>query len=104
MKIDETRIVERVMRMGIEHRAGTPVEDLYDLAVRQIKEDSKKVSISDTFDNIQHWWNEMQKNFGCAYAMMRNETNQLQCIRLSSADGLRIEQWASKTIPYVTKV
>jgi hypothetical protein len=103
MKIDESRIIERMMRMGIEHRLGTPLEELYDLATRQIKEEADRVEISTTFDSIQHWWNEMQKNFGVAYALIRDGNNHLRCVRIQSTDGFKIKKWASETIPYVVK-
>ena len=102
-KIDEGRIAERVMRMGIEHRAGTPLEDLHDLAIRQIKEESKKITVKSTFANLQDWFNEMSKNSGLAYAFIYNSENVLEVFRFNSIEGFKLDFWRSLTMPQMSR-
>ena len=103
-KIDEGRIVERVMRMGIEHRARVPLEDLHDLAIKQLKEDAKKSEVKSTFDSLQDWFNEMRKNHGLAYAFMYNAENVLEVFRFNSIDGFKLDFWRSATMPQLSRV
>ena len=69
--IASDRIIERVMRMGIEHRNGVPLEELYDFASRQIaKEDMNRSRISPKFGNLQEWFTKCMQTASIAYAFV----------------------------------
>ena len=69
--ITNDRIIERVMRMGIEHRNGVPLEELHDLAIRQLtKENMKRMQISSKFGNLQEWFTKCTQTSSIAYAFV----------------------------------
>ena len=103
-KIDEGRVVERVMRMGIEHRCGVPLDDLHDLAIKQLKEESKKATSTSVFENLQDWFKAMCESGGLAYAFMYDAGKVLQVFRITSLDGLKLDYWRSTNFPQVSKV
>lgn len=102
--VDSGRVVERVMRMGIEHRGGIPLDDLHDLAVKQLREESKNVEVKSTFETLHDWFNEMSKNSGIAYAFMYNDENVLEVFRFNSIEGFKLDYWRNETMPQLSRV
>lgn len=56
--MDRSEIIERVMRMGIEHRSGIPLEELDDLAEKQLRSEQKQRAQSNGSLSIDDWWND----------------------------------------------
>lgn len=99
--MDNNRIVERVMRMGIEHRGGMPLDRLYDEAIKQLKsENSRSLPRPSKYKNIQEWWSDQH---ALHYAFIES-ANHLTIERLQNMDGLVFVEWASFTTPRFKRV
>lgn len=105
--IENGRIVERVMRMGIEHRAGVPTEALWDLATKQLTEEDKRVkSVKSNFNSIEEWFNEMKKTFTLAFAFAKSASG-LEVIRFNeipNKEKFAFDGWSSPTMPRFNKL
>ena len=100
--IENGRVVERVMRMGIEHRSGIPTEALWDLATKQLTEEDKRAkSVKSNFNSIEEWFDEMKKTFTLAYAFVKSSSG-LEIIRFSeipSKEKFVFAGWSSPSMP-----
>ena len=100
--IENGRVVERVMRMGIEHRTGIPTEALWDLATKQLTEEDKRIkNIKPNFDSLEEWFAEMKKTFALAYALVKNSGG-LEIVRFSefpNKEKFVFAGWASPAMP-----
>lgn len=63
------QVIERIMRMGIEHRAGIPLEELHSLAEKQLATKRPQPSKS-TFSSLQEWFEHNTATHGRAYALI----------------------------------
>lgn len=64
-KISNESVVERIMRMGVEHKSGVPIDALWDLAVKQLAKSDVKNATS-TPDFIQ-WLKDTKNNYVFMY-------------------------------------
>lgn len=107
MKIDSGRIIERVMRMGIESRSGVPDEQLWDLATKQLKEGAKVVTTKSKFESLQDWFETCKIEFSLAYALVYDKSGTPTVLKFRDfPDALkyRFDGWASSFMPRLTAI
>lgn len=100
--IESGRVVERVMRMGIEHRAGISNEALWDLATKQLTEEDKRTkSVKSEFGSIEEWFSEMKKTFALAYAFVKSASGSevVRFSELPNKEKFAFAGWSSPTMP-----
>lgn len=99
---DDSHVIERVMRMGIEHRNGVPVSDLYNLATRQlIAERKAERSIPAKFSNLEDWWAYMCTVWNVPYAFAV-VNGRLEVVKLTALTQVQeVLRWRSPTLPEV---
>ena len=96
------RITERIMRMGIEHRSGVPLDKLWDLATKQIKEEDKKAEAARKFDGGSFdAWKIAFGAIGLAFAYV---SDKLEIIRVNDFSKVKFIEWRTPTMPLVELV
>ena len=105
--IENGRVVERIMRMGIEHRNGVPLEGLHDLAVKQLtEEEAKRKKISPKFDSLQEWCDECVQTLSLAFAFVERNGS-LEVLKFSEFPNplkYKFVGWSSDTFPRFREV
>jgi hypothetical protein len=92
--ITNERVCERVMRMGIEHRAGVPLDKLWDLARQQLKAaKAAPVKSSITFNE----W--LAQEFRFAFTHIQGV---LTVIKVPDVSKIEFKGWRTPTIPLVS--
>jgi hypothetical protein len=91
--IQNERIIERIMRMGIEHRCGTPLDGLWNLAEKQLSEPRRVKSI---FSDIDSWFAADGPHY--AFATINHR---LQIVHVTDLKGIRLLRWRSPMMPEV---
>jgi hypothetical protein len=95
MNITNEEIVERVMRMGCEHRAGVPVDKLWDLSTKQIKKCRTQITPIIPAFSFNDWKTSIRP-----YAFMTiNGVPQL--VIIDDTIHVSLISWKTPTIPEV---
>ena len=79
------QITERVMRMGVEHRNGVPLDKLHDLAAKQLNE--VKPNVAQQIASFEDW--KAQSN---QFAFM-NVNDKLQIVRVKDPSTVLFVSW-----------
>lgn len=96
--VSNEAIIERIMRMGVEHRAGTPVDKLWDLAEKQLSK--PKQQYKSKYASFADWFKEQTAQFGIAFAFAY-VNSKLEVLRVSSLSNVKFVEWRSNTMPLV---
>ena len=97
-KISNESVVERVMRMGIEHRSGVPIDNLWDLAVKQLAYSNN--CIRNTTPSFEKWISNSENKYAFTYIK-----NVLTFVNISNANNLICIGWRSNnSIPVVSNI
>lgn len=95
--ITNEQVVERVMRMGVEHRSGVPVEKLWDLAREQLKTAKPKIVPLQSYEAwAEHFWAEQEYRLAFMYV-----DNKLQVVRVDDPSTVSFVTWRSARLPEV---
>jgi hypothetical protein len=92
-------IIERVMRMGIEHRSGISYDALFDLARKEIKASKNRIQGEVPFDE----WKSRSKR-QLRYAMIKiNGVLQIVKFLGAAPSDFKFVRWVTPTMPEVTR-
>ncbi len=99
-EISNEQVVERVMRMGMEHRTGVPFERLHDLARKQLAEEAAREKQSLKYRSFEEWLADVTT---CRFAFMFIK-DRLQVIRVNNTETIRFIEWRTDTIPLIEHI
>lgn len=99
MNITNEQIVERVARMGVEHRAGRTIEQLWDLARQELRRVSPPpVRPARSFEA---WAAADERTDGLRYAFTQLN-GRLTIVRVVDPSSARLVGWRTPHLPEVT--
>lgn len=99
----DSRVIERVMRSGIEFRAGLSLDKIFDRAQAEVNATDKKrkvASSSQGFKTLEEWFN--YDDGGLKFALLR-ANGKMECVCVNSISNLVLDGWSTiGSIPYVS--
>ena len=94
--ITNEQVVERVMRMGVEHRSGVQHDRLWDVAREQLKTEAAKRR---TIVPSKSWEDWKSEDYRLAFMYVDGK---LAIVRITNPDAVQLVGWRSPYIPEVT--
>lgn len=96
--IEHQQIEERIMRMGIEHRAGVELDDLWDLAIVQLKKEQATNKVREQqlvkYKTLIEWFND-RNEYAFNYFNSADKGIQLRLIRVTDVNLVNFVEWRS---------